>query len=310
MSRRLTYRHSSKLVFSVLLLLGVIVALVSSCTEQFARESPYSALEVRIRSENDWRANFTWAEYRQLMDVLSDKKFRVTDIDEFRNTFDSGVVVVGLRHDIDVHPFKALEMADIERHYNFRATYYVLATAEYYGTITSAGVTRFPEMDYVYHELVDRGANIGIHNDLLTIMIQYHLDPLLFNLGEIAHYDSIGIHIVGTAAHGSEIAKATGTSNFEMFSDFARKDSVRYMESSYPIGSYSLREYGFEYEAYHVPYNLYFSESGGAWKDPNGFAGVIEKIKASKPGDRIQILTHPVWWGKDEPKPIQSKSKK
>jgi len=48
-----------------------------------------------------------------------------------RNTFNDSKVVVGLRHDVDFNPFKALEMAIIEKFYGIRATYYFLATAEY-----------------------------------------------------------------------------------------------------------------------------------------------------------------------------------
>jgi hypothetical protein len=299
MRRLLSYIQHNHRVTILLLLIGVILLGISSCTEQFTRESPYASLEKRIRSENDWRALFTWNQYRQLMEVLSDAKFHVMTIDEMRDTFDSTSVIVGLRHDIDIHPFKALEMADIEKHFNFHAAYFVLATAEYYGTLSDSGVVRYPEMDNVYRELQEKGAEIGIHNDLLTIMIQYHLDPFKFNKDEIDHYKSIGIQIIGSASHGSPIAKESGAINYEMFSDFARKDSVTYMGTKYPLGQHSLNEYGFEYEAYHIPFNLYFSESGGTWKDPNGFNGVLEKIRGSKPGDRIQILTHPVWWGKE-----------
>lgn len=299
MHRKLTYRRHRKGFFIALFAAGMTMAMLSSCTQQFAKEMPYASLEARIRAENDWRAVFTWSQYRELMDVLSDKKFHVTTIEDFRNTFDSTIVMVGMRHDIDANPFKALEMADIERHYNFRATYYVLSTADYYGKYIDSSIVRYPEMDYVYRDLVDKGAEIGVHNDLLTVMIKYNIDPLLFNLSELAHYDSIGIHVTGTASHGSQIARETSKINYEMFSDFARTDSVEYNGKTYPLGQYSLREYGYEYEAYHVPFNVYYSESGGTWKDPKGFEGILEKLKGAKPGDRIQILTHPDWWGRD-----------
>jgi hypothetical protein len=215
-----------------------------------------------------------------------------------RTVFDTTVVVVGLRHDIDVHPFKALEMADIEKHYAFRATYFVLATAEYYGTVIDSKIVRRPEMDYVYKELYSKGAEIGIHNDLLTLMITYHYDPLTFTLEEISHYASLGIPVYGTAAHGSKIAKDLLVSNYEMFSDFAARDSITYNGQRFSVGICSLKDCGLEYEAYHISYYHYYSESAGKWNDTNGFTGILDKIKSSKPGDRIQILTHPDWWGK------------
>jgi hypothetical protein len=107
----------------------------------------------------------------------------------------------------------------------------------------------------------------------------------------------LGIPVYGSAAHGSPIAKELKISNFEMFSDFSARDSVTYNGIKYPVGKYSLNDCGLEYEAYHILYYQYYSESGGKWNDPKGFAGVLDKLKASKPGDRIEILTHPCWWG-------------
>ena len=83
-----------------------------------------------------------------------------------------------------------------------------------------------------------------------------------------------------------------------MFSDFAKSDSVEFQGRKYPIGQYSLDEYGFIYEAYHIDYNIYYSESGGDWNTEGGFNEILLKLQLSQPGDRIQILTHPVWWGK------------
>jgi hypothetical protein len=284
------------IIFSLLLFF-------SSCVEEPViddtadKVKPYAALEQKIRNENDWRAVFTWDQYKQLMDVLSNKKFLVLPLNEMRRVFDSTVVVVGLRHDLDAHPFKALEMEDIEKQYGFRVTYFVLATAEYYGTIVNSKIVRRPEMDYVYKELYDKGAEIGIHNDLLTLMIDYNYDPMLFTLDEINHYASLGIPVYGTAAHGSQIPRQILVSNYEIFSDFAARDSISYDGCKYPVGKYSLKECGLEYEAYHISYYHYYSESGGKWNDNDGFTGVLAKLKASKPGDRIQILTHPEWWG-------------
>jgi hypothetical protein len=279
--------------------------LLCSCVEEPVIDDPvvdppppYASLEKQIRSENDWKAVFTWDQYTKILTTLSDKKFLVLPINEMRSVYDSSIVVVGLRHDIDMNPFKALEMADIEKKFNFRSTYYVLATADYYGTIKGGALTRYPEMDYLYKELFDKGEEIGIHNDLLTVMIIDRMDPLKFMKEEVSHYASIGIPVFGTAAHGSPIARELVVSNFEMFKSFATKDSVTYQEKKYPIGFLTLKECGLDYEAYHVPYNIYLSEAGGKWNDPHGLDGILATLKESKPGDRIVILAHPDWWGK------------
>lgn len=289
------------------LISGILIILASCITEPLNppidEVTPYANLEKKIRSQFDSMANFTWDQYTELMTILSDKKFIVLPLNEMRNTYDKSSVVVGLRHDIDINPFKALQMAKIEKEFGFRATYFVLATADYYGTIINSRAVRNAEMGYLYQELSKTGAEIGIHNDLITLMLQYNCDPMAFNLDELNYYESLGIPVYGTASHGSSLAKQVGYINYEIFSDFAHRDSISYNGRSYSIGKYSLKEFGFEYEAYFIDFNKYFSEAGGTWRAYNDtniytYADILNKIKSSVPGDRIEILTHPERWGK------------
>ena len=278
-----------------------IVALLTRCEDPMHIEalppSPYEELEKEIRLKYDSRALFTWNQYSDLLLMLSKGKFLVLPLNEMRNTFDNSRVVVGFRHDIDWNPFKALEMAGIEKDFGIRATYFILPTSDYYGHMDKSGFVRNSPMDSLCRELYDTGAEIGIHNDLLTVMIEYKLDPYLFNQNDLSFFRSINVPIYGTASHGSPIAKVTVPS-YQMFSDFAKSDSVEFRDVYYPLGKYSLKEYGFEYEAYFINYSLYFSESGGKWNDPGGFTEILSKLENSIPGDRIQILTHPEWWGR------------
>jgi hypothetical protein len=258
---------------------------------------PFSETEKAIRNEYDTRAVFTWEQYKMLVHTLKQDKFIVLPLNEMRVTFDESKVIVGLRHDIDFNPFKALEMSRIENENGIRSTFFILATADYYGYITNTGVERNKGMGQLYKELFNNGAEIGVHNDLLTVMISYKLNPFVFNQNELFFYDSLGIPIHGTSAHGSAIAKVT-VPNYMIFSDFAKRDSVYYDGGKYPLGQHTLKEYGYEYEANFIDFNLYFSDSRGKWNDSTGFNGILKKLGESKPGDRIQILAHPDWWGK------------
>lgn len=258
---------------------------------------PYAVLESTIRKKYDSYAVFSWDQYSELMAILSQDKFTVLPLNEMRKTFSNSKVVVGLRHDVDSNPFKALEMAKIEKMLGIRATYFFLATGEYSGSFKNGQFIRSAGLEALYRELHYTGAEIGIHNDLLAVMIQYGMDPFLFNKRELAYYRSLKIPVYGTAGHGSPIAKIT-VPNYQIFSDFAKMDSLLYMGKKYPLGQKSLKEYRFRYEAYAIDYNLYFSDSGGKWNDPDGLPGILKKLGSSKPGDRIQILVHPDWWGK------------
>lgn len=276
-----------------------VLTLFSFCEDEIDEKGlpPYSEMEKLIRGKNDSRAVFKWDQYVDLLTKLSEEKFIVLPLNEMRKTFDGSKVVVGLRHDVDFNPFKALEMANIEKSLGFHATYFLLATSEYAGSFKNSNFMRAPGMEYLYKELHKTGAEIGIHNDLLAVMILYNMDPFLFNHEELSFYRSLRIPIYGTASHGSEIAKGT-VANYQIFSDFAKKDSVSYGDKKYPLGLHSLKEYKFLYEAYYIDFNIYFSDSGGRWNDPGGMAGIMKKLESSVPGDRIQILVHPDWWGK------------
>ena len=258
---------------------------------------PYASLENLIRGKYDRYSIFKWEEYTSLLDKLLDEKFIVLPINEMRSTYDNTKVIVGLRHDVDFNPFKALEMAKIEKLYGFHATYYMLSTAEYFGKISGKVLKRSPGIEYLIKEIYDMGPEIGIHNDLLTIQVMNEIDPLEFNKEELRFYELLGIPIYGTASHGSPFSRAS-VPNFNVFSDFARTDSAVYQGKKFAIGLHSLEKYGFKYEAYFINYSKYFSESGGSWNDPEGLNGILKKLESSKPGDRIQILVHPDWWGK------------
>jgi hypothetical protein len=256
-----------------------------------------SELENYTRHNQDHKATHTFSQYEELLKKLSEEKYIVLPIVEFKDSINDSKVLVGMRHDIDHHPFKALEMAELEHSYNILATYYVLATSTYYGKFTHDSIRRYDCMEYIYNELYNSGHEIGVHNDLLTVMIKHKLDPFEFNKNELVFYGRLGIKIYGTAAHGSRIARKT-VSNFQIFSDFAKSSYVEYKGKKYRIGEYSLQEYGFEYKAYFTDFNKYYSECGGTWNLEDGFDQLLSKLENSQPGDRIQILTHPVWWGK------------
>jgi len=258
---------------------------------------PYSETEKRIRLEFDNQAAFYWTDYQMLLEKLSEEKFIVLPLNEMRKHYSSDKVVVGLRHDIDFNPFKGLEMAEMEKSYGIRATYFILATAKYYGQVFNHGVMRNIGMDTLYKRISNRAGEIGIHNDLLTVMMEYGQNPFTFNMQEMEFYRSIGIKIHGTAAHGSPIAKVT-VPNYQIFSDFVKKDSVEYYGKWHHLGIKSLYEFGYEYESTFIDYNIYLSDSGGKWNDMDGFQGILNRLDDAKPGTRVQILVHPDWWGR------------
>lgn len=283
--------HHLKILFIIL-----IAFLLNSCEKENCDEE-CMRLERMIRKNNDPRATFSWHQYHLLLEELKKDRYEVIPVHLMSSYDNPDKIAVCMRHDVDIHIFKALEMALIEQSAGIRSTYFILATAPYYGEFKKGKIKRHQCMESYYREIADMGHEIGIHNDLLTVMIQEKTDPYLFNLEELDFYRSLGIPIYGTAAHGSEIAGKT-VRNYEIFSDFAKNNRVHYGGKEYPIGTRSLRDYGFSYESYFVGTNKYYSDLEGKWQKKYRFDYILEMLRSSEPGDRVQILTHPVWWGK------------
>lgn len=280
-----------------LLVFSFLILIISCNKNKLGRNPSLEEMKEYIENKHDSRATHTFDQYEQLLNKLTNDKFIVLPLNEMKDSFNNEKIIVGMRHDIDCHPFKAIKMAELEKKYGFRATYYILVTSDYAGEFTETGINRYDCMEEVYKDLHNLNCEIGIHNDLLSVMIEHELDPFVFNNNELFFYEGLNIPIYGTAAHGSQIASET-VINFNMFSDFTNLEYLEYQGRKYPLGEYSLEEYGYSYEAYFVSYTNYFSESGGSWNIEGGFNQLLLKLENCEPGNRIQILTHPVWWGK------------
>jgi len=237
----------------------------------------------------------SFQDYLDLLDELSDPRYRVLPGKEFASAPDDPEhVMVYFRHDIDHDPQTAVRMAAAEKKLNLRGSYYILPSALYYGKVRKDGkLYRFSCMDDLYLSLVSLGHELGVHNDLLTIMFYYHADPLAFQHRELEYYRSIGINITGCVSHGSPLNRLKLNNTF-MFSEFGRKGSYEYKGEVFHYGQWSLADYGFEYEGYRLKANVRLSDISAypGWE-------IRERLRQCKPGDRVSLLVHPLHW-KDE----------
>ncbi|MEO0258424.1 MAG: hypothetical protein ABIM32_03190 [candidate division WOR-3 bacterium] len=264
-----------------------------------------------IRAKYDSWAKFTYNQYEEILHLLLNRKdVIILPMCEFNEFRDSTKLVVGLRHDVDYHPFKALEIAQMENKMGIRSTYYILPTAFYYGFMDSIrGFIRYKFMLEVYKRIYALGHEIGIHNDLLTVMVVYREDPIEFNRQDFEFLSEGGIRIRGTSSHGAPLCRETEVFNYEIFKDFTKRQFFTYKGKSYPLGIDSLKRFGFEYEANFTTfgYDYFFTDNGGQLfvkhRRDTHFTKVtyekfIEKLQNLKSGQRIVLLIHPVWWGK------------
>ena len=289
----------SSVLFLIACMLGISAEDAVLSQEVFAVDRQM-AVEKHTENLKKQLARFhsknAFADYLELLDELADPRYLVLPGKEFaRHPGDPQRITVYLRHDIDVDPFTAVRMAKEEKKRNLRGSYYILPTARYYGTVRRGKLYHYSCMDPLYKELASYGHEIGVHNDLLTIMFYYNADPLAFQQQELAHYRSIGLNITGCVSHGSPLNRLK-LNNTLMFSEFRRKGSYEYKGKTFYYGRHALKDYGFDYEGYRLKANVRLSDIA---KYPG--SEIRKKLRACKKGDRVSLLVHPIHW-KDETK--------
>lgn len=253
-------------------------------------EEVLRANEARLKSIPD---KYQWRDFIALLDELADAgRYRVCPGRDFIRIVDPGKVVVYLRHDVDYDPATALRMAEEEKRRNLRASYYLRPTAFYYGEQQPDGLRRYVAMDALYRQIQSMGHEIGVHNDLLSMMILWDIEPLEFQRQELAYYKEAGFEVVGVSSHGTPMLTERKLSNMRIFSEYAPKTVYRCDDRALEYGRYSLADLGFDYESYRAGQTVSLSDVSGL----KSGGELLEKLKKCRPGDRVSLLTHPVCW--------------
>jgi hypothetical protein len=250
--------------------------------------------------------NFTWEKYATFLNDISDtSKYVVLPVNEFRQTFNSKKIIIGLRHDIDVDLNTAYQFSEIESKLGIRSTYFVLHTAPYYLANANNMAVHTEKILPVLKTMQNlRHFEIGWHNDLVTLQVVYNLNPVKFLSGELNWLRSNGINIVGTASHGSNYCKVYHYLNYYFFEECTLPVVANFANNiSVPVGGKNitmikgkLSDFGLQYEAYFLNNNKYFSDAmitnGIRWN-----IGMLD-LNQLQAGDRVIILLHPIHWHK------------
>lgn len=234
-------------------------------------------------------------DYTRILDELQDdSRYRVLGGSDFRNTTLPDKILVYLRHDVDGDPLIALRMAQEGQKRGIKGTHYIRPTTVYYGKQEPHRVVRYASMDDIYRKIQATGSDIGIHTDLLEMKIRMDIDPLVFQQEELQYWRSNGFPVVGGVSNGSSFLRNLGLNNMWMFSDFGKTGEIEYEGKRYSYGTQSVEDFGFDYEGYRNTQNKRIADL--YLKTPEEF---IQALKGFKPGDRIEILIHPLYWGKN-----------
>jgi hypothetical protein len=165
-----------------------------------------------------------------------------------------------MRHDIDVDPYAALRMAQIEAEFGVRATYFFLPTAPYYNVMA-------PPVREVLREIENLGGDVQLHFDAgpfagdalsdVEAEIECQSDWLSHAL-ESKEITAVSFHRPATAVIGCDLTGFTS--------------------------AYSPRFFGEMH---------YISDSAGSWRD-GCVCSIIGRLK------QIHCLIHPVWWAGEQ----------
>ena len=136
--------------------------------------------------------------------LISSNRFLIVPQKDFDKTFSDDKVVLSLRHDVDDDINASIKMAYIEHKYGIVSTYFILHTAKYYGITKANYFKRNDKIIYYLEKLQNSfGHEIGIHNDLVTLQVIYHIEPKSFLSNQLKWLRDNGINVYGTSAHGS-----------------------------------------------------------------------------------------------------------
>ena len=254
---------------------------------------PSFAVQLRRAFFPITERTFTYARYEALLNALADEsRFRVLPLCELASAVEPDRAVVSLRHDVDERLDRAADFARLEHERGLRATYYVLHTARYW---------RAPELVSTLVRMQDvLGHEIGWHNDLVTLECVLGGEARVTLASELERLRSAGLRIVGTSSHGSSSCYRYGFHNRYFFFQapipgFPSVDVVHGPLGPKRVPRGTLEEFGFEYEAYRLDHQLYFSDASF---DASGMRWHTDQLDLSMctPGSRTIILTHPDHW--------------
>ena len=248
---------------------------------------------------------FTYKYYEDFIAKLANTDSIIcVPLKDFNATVDKDKIIIGLRHDIDHDINGAIEMANIEHKYNISASYYVLHTAKYY--LINEDIKSLRDntvLAYLKKIQNTYDHEIGFHNDLITIQIVYNINSKEFLHKELNWLRENGIEVLGTASHGSDYCYEYKYLNYFFFTECDADNSNPSFENNEYVIVNGIRKDFLKgsFEEYQLEYEANFLTKSRTYADCNYINGEQWNPKMIdyntwKKGDRIIILTHPVYW--------------
>jgi hypothetical protein len=207
-----------------------------------------------------WGADFSYSYFRKLLEILqSDFEPQLLG-DAVRLDSPTDKKLAFVRHDVDVDLSKALRMAEIEREHSVPASYMIMNASLMYSL-------RDPSSKRTLREIQSLGHEVGLHFDCP--------EELRHEKGELSQLEDK----IESAC--SELEECIGT---PVKSLSFHRPIPWLLRGPLLIGS-RVNAYAKELMEW------YLSDSKGSWREGEP----LPKLRHPQ-GNRLQLLTHPIWW--------------
>jgi hypothetical protein len=223
------------------------------------------------RTDSDgWSEDFSYDYYRALLGMLQ-TNFEPRTLSEYQPERSDGERAAFVRHDVDVCLERALELAQVEHEIGVRATYMVIPDTPLYDLEEERDIL------HLIHEL---GHEIALHCDLNGTGD----DPA--DDGGLSAAERRRIE------EGKRRLEALGIQSVDSVSFHRPSEAV--LEGPRTVSGMV--------NAYNADLlSSYISDSSGRWREGEPIDSVVEYAAA----ERLQVLTHPVWWGERHEPPLK-----
>ncbi len=202
---------------------------------------------------------FTYSAYSELMNELTENGYspiRFCDVSE--NISHPAII----RHDVDLDPVKAEEMAELESSLGIKSTYFVLLTSHYYNLFSKENVEAIKK-------IINMGHEVGLHFD-------------------ITNYEE------GISNIELKDAISKECQSLSLLLDIDVKSISWHIPKRELIGVHLdfMDELGLlnAYDPYFYDGFKYVSDSMMRWREP------ADEYIREKKFDKLQVLTHPIWY--------------
>ena len=206
--------------------------------------------------------NFTFNSYENSINNFLKNNYNIGGFKKLENNLEENFLI--LRHDIDFDIEKAREFAIFENQLGIDSTYFFRTSCKFYNLLS-------PHTLNIINEINDLGHEVGIHLKV-NLFDKYDFEKLINGLIEMFNKD-LNIKIDSYSLHEpNRTAQEISHENI-------------------------CEKFGFSIGAYEDKFFKdikYLSDSGGRWREGHFNEWLNRENK-------LQVLTHPIWWYKEFP---------